>query len=125
VALQQATVEHVKGSGAAALWYGILVPPLSFGADLLLSYALVAHACSTGHFYLLHLITIIAVLVTLSAGLLAWREYNRIPRDANDEGGSPIDRAHFMAIGAMIWSAAFVIVIIANAVPRWILSPCD
>jgi hypothetical protein len=123
--LAQATLEHVKGSGAAALWYGILVPPISFGADLLLSYALVQHACSTGHFYILHLITIVALLFTISAGLLAWREYTLIPREANDEGGSPFDRARFMAVAAMMWSIAFIIIILANGVPRMILSPCD
>jgi hypothetical protein len=117
--------DHVKGWGAAALWYSWLVPPLTFGVDLLLSYALVQHACSTGHFYVLHLVTVIALFITASAALLAWREYLRVPSEANDEGGSPLDRAHFMSLFGMIWSAGFVIVILANAVPRFMISPCD
>ena len=122
--MQPATIEDVKGSTSAALWYAILVPPLAFAADLVLGYALVQHACSTGHFYVLHVLTIIALALTVSAALIGWREYNRIPK-ADDEGGSPFDRAHFMAIAAMIWSAAFIIIILANGVPRMILSPCD
>jgi hypothetical protein len=122
--LQQATIQDVKGWASTALWYAILVPPLSFAADLVLGYALVQHACSTGHFYVLHLLTIIALALTVSAGLIGWREYKRIP-EGDDEGGSPLDRAHFMAIAAMIWSVAFIIIILANGVPRMILSPCD
>jgi hypothetical protein len=70
------------------------------------------------------LLTIIALALTVSAGLIGWREYKRIP-EGDDEGGSPLDRAHFMAIAAMIWSVAFIIIILANGVPRMILSPCD
>jgi hypothetical protein len=117
--------QDATGASAGALWYGWLVPPLTFGADLLLSYALVPHACSTGHFYVLHVVTVVAIIVTLSAGFFAWREYLRVSAGADDEGGSPRDRAHFMAIFGMIWSAAFVVVILANAVPRLMLSPCD
>lgn len=123
--MAQATIEDLKGWSSAALWYSWLVPPLSFGADLILSYALVQHACSTGHFYVLHMITVFALLFTLSGGLLAWREYGRMPREADDEGGSPFDRAHFMAIAGMLWCAAFVIIILANGVPRMLISPCD
>ena len=123
--MQQANVEDVKGKSAAALWYGMLVPPLAYGANLILGYVLVQHVCSTGHFYILHAITIVAVVVVLSAGLIAWREYVRIPRQADDEGGSPFDRAQFMAIFGMMSALGFTIAIIATAVPRFILSPCD
>jgi hypothetical protein len=122
--VHEASVEEVKGRGAAALWTGILVPPVTFGTDLLLSYALVQHACSTGHFYVMHAITVVAVLIALSAGFLSWREYTRIP-EADDEGGSPFDRAHFMAIYGMASALGFTLAMIAIAVPRFILSPCD
>ena len=122
--MEQATVQEVKGRGAAALWTGILLPPVTFGADLLLSYALVQHACSTGHFYVMHAITVFAVLIALCAGFLSWREYTRLP-DADDEGGTPFDRAHFMAVYGMASALGFTLAIIAVAVPRFILSPCD
>ena len=123
--MEQTSINDVKGGGAGALWYSWLVPPLTFGADLLLSYALVPHACSTGHFYVLHLVTIVALFITASAGFFAWREYLRIPAKADDEGGSPLDRAHFMAVFGMVWAAGYIVVIIANAVPRLMISPCD
>lgn len=103
---------------------GVIIGPLAFGADLLVSYALVQHACSTGHHYVLHLVSVICLLIALSGAWLSLRQYQAV-RSANDEGGSPFDRAHFVALLGMASSLWFAVVIIANAVPRYILSPCD
>jgi hypothetical protein len=104
--------------------FGVLIGPLTFGADLVISYALVQHACSTGHHYVLHLVTVICFVVTLSGAWLSWRQYQGVS-NANDEGGSPFDRAHFFALVGIASSLWFAVVIIANALPRFILSPCD
>jgi hypothetical protein len=120
-----AEVAEVKSSKSAlAQVTGVLIGPLAWGADLLISYALVQHACSTGHHYILHVVSIIAFVVTLGGALLSWRQYQEV-REANDEGGSPFDRSHFLALLGVVSSLSFAIVIIASAVPRWVLSPCD
>ena len=49
--------------GLFAQWYGVLIGPLVFGFDLLVSYSLVPHACSTGHEYVLHVMTVACFLV--------------------------------------------------------------
>jgi hypothetical protein len=103
---------------------GVIIGPLAFGADLLLSYLLVHHACSTGHYYVLHAITVVCLLIVLGAAWMSWQQYLPV-RDANDSGGSARDRTHFLALFGTISSLFFAVVIIANAVPRWILSPCD
>ena len=113
-----------RGSGIASQVFGVVLPPLAFGADLIISYSLVQHACSTGHHYILHVVTLIALIVALFSGFLSWRQY-LLAREANDEGGSPLDRAHFLALMGMLTSLAFTVAIIANAVPRWVLHPCD
>jgi hypothetical protein len=102
----------------------LALAPLAFGADLLISYALVQHACSTGHHYILHVVTAISLAVSIFSGFLSWRQYV-LARDGNDEGGLPIDRAHFLALLGLLTSVAFTVIIIANAVPRWVLHPCD
>jgi hypothetical protein len=122
---RETTTDEVKGWNTASLWCGILVPPLSFGTDEVLSYAVVGHACSTGHFYVLHIISAVAVISCLFAGLLAWHDYLRVPQSVDDEGGSPIARARFMAMLGLTSALLFTIAIIAEAVPRFILSPCD
>ena len=106
------------------LWYGILIGPISWAADQQISYSLVAHACSTGHFYLLHAITVIALLLALSGALVAAINLGRT-RAANMEGGRATDRSRFMAIVGIAASLGWTLVIIAMQVPRFILSPCD
>jgi hypothetical protein len=118
------TAEVDRGPAIASQVLGLILPPVAFGADLIISYSLVQHACSTGHHYILHVVTVIALVVALFSGFLSWRQY-LLARDANDEGGSPLDRAHFLALMGMLTSLTFTIVIIANAVPRWVLHPCD
>lgn len=106
------------------LWYGILIGPLSWALDQQISYSLVAHACSTGHFYLLHAITVIALLLALSGAVVATMNLGRT-RAATIEGGRVADRSRFMAIVGIAASVGWALVIVAMAVPRFILSPCD
>ena len=108
----------------AAQVIGVIIGPIVFGADLLLSYSLVQHSCSTGHFYVLHLITVVCVAIVLGGAWMSWRQY-QLAREGNDEGGSVLDRSHFLALLGVLASLFFVLVILANAVPKWILSPCD
>jgi signal transduction histidine kinase len=114
-----------SGSGATALWWGVLAGPIAFAADEVLSYAIVQHSCSTGYRLLLHFYTISAILVCISGFLSALWCYNKIPRDAGTEAASVASRSRWMAIYGFAASIAFVIVIIALAIPKWALSPCD
>lgn len=111
-------------SAMSAQVMGLLIGPLAFGADLLLSYMLVHHACSTGHGYVLHAISVVCLLIVLAAAWMSWNQYEAA-KEGNDSGGSPLDRAHFLGLLGFASSVFFAVVIIANAVPRWILSPCD
>jgi hypothetical protein len=56
--------------------------------------------------------------------LMSWRLYQDV-REGSDDGGTPFDRSHFLHLLGFVSSIWFLVVIIANAVPRWILSPCD
>jgi len=111
-------------SAISAQLIGVMIGPLAFGADLLLSYMLVEHSCSTGHFYVLHVISIVCFLIVLGGAWMSWQQYQNA-REGNDEGGSPLDRSHFLGLMGTVSSLFFAVVIIANAVPRFILSPCD
>ena len=103
---------------------GLLIGPLAFGADLLLSYILVQHACSTGHFYVMHAISVVCFLIVLAGAWMSWQQY-QYASQGSDDGGSPLDRTHFLGLLGTASSLFFAVVIIANAVPRFLLSPCD
>jgi formate/nitrite transporter FocA (FNT family) len=99
--------------------------PIAWGCDLGFSYSLTHHTCSTGHHYVLHAISVICALIALSGLAAGWAAYKVLPEEASDEGKRPMDRAHFQIIFGIVFSIAFTVVIIAGAVPRWILNPCQ
>ena len=121
------TSEQIIKSGRTprGLWWSLTAGFGAWAVDLGVSYVLEQHSCSTGHHYVLHVVSAVCLAIAVSgfgAGLL---EYRRFPGDTSEEGGSPFDRAHFQAVLGMIFSLSFAVVIIAGWVPRWVLSPCE
>jgi hypothetical protein len=119
------TEETVQpGKAPGIIWWAILAGPVGWVADLAFSYVLAQHACSTGHHYVLHVITIVCALIALSGFAAGCVAYRGIPDDASDKGVRPADRTHFQTLFGIVFSLAFTVVVIAAAVPRWILHPC-
>jgi hypothetical protein len=119
--------EHSVRAGRTpwGLWWSLAAGFVSWGTDLGLSYMLEQHSCSTGHHYVLHLISIVCFVMALSGFAMGVVEFKKFPATTSEEGGSPLDRAHFQALLGMAFSLSFALVIIAGSVPRWILSPCE
>lgn len=114
-----------RGRAPATLWWAMCAGPVAWAADLGFSYVLAQHSCSTGHHYVLHLITVLCFLLALTGTLSAYSEHSKLPREVSEEGARPLDRAYFQILFGAVFSVAFAVVIIAGAVPRWILGPCD
>ncbi len=114
-----------RGQAPGLMWWCMLAGPFAWACDLGFSYVLAQHACSTGHHYVLHLISVICLIIALTGGGAAYVEHNRLPRDLSDKGRRPLDRAYFQVLFGAVLSISFAVVIIAGAVPRWIMSPCD
>jgi hypothetical protein len=119
--------EHDTSPGPRplALWTGILGPPIVWYADLTMSYPLVYVACTSGRTLWLHVVTVVALVLVAGSGLTAWRCLRSVPTDAPTLGGWPVDRSRFMAIVGLASSALFLLAVIAQAIPRWILGPCQ
>ena len=107
------------------IWWMMFAGPIAWACDLGFSYVLAQHACSTGHHYVLHLITVVCAAIALSGFAAAWSAYDRLPEEAREEGARPMDRAHFQILFGIVVSLAFTVVIVAEAIPRWILNPCQ
>ena len=122
-----AALEHTvrKGEAPALIWCAMFAGPFAWACDLGFSYVLEQHACSTGHHYVLHLITGVCALIALAGFAAGFAAYKRVPAEAEDHGMRPMDRTHFQTLFGMIFSLAFMVVIVAEAVPRWILHPCQ
>ncbi|HWR15932.1 MAG TPA: hypothetical protein VN577_13980 [Terriglobales bacterium] len=117
-------MDTATAKSAAVQFYAVAIGPIAAAVDMGLSYATVYHACSTGHHYVLHVISVVCVLFALSGAYVGWREYQTV-REYSDDGGHPLDRTHFLALMGVVASIGFALVIVALAVPKFILSPCD
>src|SRR3954453_22706985 len=128
--MAEATVNTKQKSEAGiprdlALWAGILAGPVAFALDEEISYAVTQKACSTGDHFILHLVSVLALCLIAAGAISAWRVFVRLPTDADQKGGGEGDRSRFMAIAGLVLCLLFTMFVIAEAVPRFILGPCD
>lgn len=114
-----------EGKTPWGLWWSLIAGFAAWAFDLGASYVLDQHSCSTGHYYVLHVISIAAVCICLSGFGTGFFEFRRFPVKTSEEGGTSFDRAHFQALVGMIFSLSFAVVVVAGSIPRWILSPCE
>jgi hypothetical protein len=113
------------GKTPGSIRWGLLVGALAFGSDMGTSYVLRTHACSANVSFDLRLTSIIAFLMALSGLFAGIIQFRRLPHDAQEDGGEPQDRAHFQSLLGLALSAAFMVGIIALAIPGWYLKPCQ
>jgi heme/copper-type cytochrome/quinol oxidase subunit 2 len=109
----------------AALWLGVLGPPLIYLFDLQASFTLANRACSSGSHTLYALTTLVAALLVALIGMLSWTRLQSLPAEARMEGGRALDRNRFLAMAGVAFSAGFFLVIMSNLVPKFILGVCD
>jgi hypothetical protein len=123
--MAEAELKVEQGHTPPLIWWCMFAGPIAWAADLGFSYVLTQHSCSTGHHYVLHVITLVCFLLALSGAFAGLYENFRTPDDAVEEGRRPRDRAYFQVLFGLIFSFAFAVAVVAASVPRWILSPCD
>jgi hypothetical protein len=115
----------VDGRELAMLAAAFILPPLAFLLNLQMSYTLVPWACSTGREFVLHLVSIGALLLASSGGLIAWLGWQRGGRDSSEQQQSRAPRDHFISVMGILMSGMFALVILAQWIPNFILSPCQ
>ncbi len=109
----------------AALWFGVLAPPLFYLLDEALSYGLGYAACGSGRRGAFLLTTLICAVVVAVAFVLSAMQYRALPDEVGPDGARAIDRNHFLAILGLGSSAGFLLFILADFVPKLMLGICD
>lgn len=104
---------------------GVLVPPLATLAGMEVSYGLVGPACASGDTLALHLTRLVTLLLVLGAGLVAWREWRAVGVEHPGDGGSPGTRARFLSWVGVFAAGLFTLVVIAQWLAAFFLSPCQ
>ena len=111
--------------GIGWLWFGILAGPLAFLLNLQLSYMLVQPVCVAAHHLVLHLVPVGALLLTASGGVSAWWSWQRTGHAESSKAGGVLPRSRFMAGVGLLISVLFLVVIAAQWLPNFILTPCQ
>ena len=106
----------------ALLWTAVFAPPLAWFGDLVVSWGLTPEAGQREHPLALHGVTLIALAITLSAGLLAWSLARRIEPESHDRASQ---RARFLASCGIALASISTLLVIGTSVPKWMLSPGD
>ena len=106
------------------LWTGILAGPIAWALDLCVSYAMVKWTCAARTQSVLHLVTAGALVLVLAGMAVAAMALRAAADGRPTDGGSPRQRARFMAVLGLTAGAFFVLVIFAEAIPRWVLDAC-
>lgn len=112
------------GRGVTELWLGLLLGPIAALSQLEANYALVLYACSSGQKWTLHLVSILAVLITLLGLGLAHRNWRKVGRHVNHEGAGVVPRSSFMALLGILMSILMLLVIVAQWIAVFIYGPC-
>jgi hypothetical protein len=106
------------------LWPGVLLPPVVFLGELSLTYAYVPRACDAQRTSLLHCTLLAALAIVLATGVRSWTEYQALGARLPGDEGTPDERARFVALLGVLASAYFAVVIAAQGIAQWMVSPC-
>ena len=113
-------------AGLIELWAGVLLAPIAWWLHLEIDYILVPFACSKHWHLSLHLVTVLALVLAAWAFLMAWRNWQASGRQwPKAVDGGPVARAQLMAVGGLLSSGMFFLVILAQGITALILGPCQ
>jgi hypothetical protein len=106
------------------LWIGWVVGPGAWALHLQGSYLLVSRACEAGAVWMLHGTTLVTLLMSFAGAAVAWRQWSRAGRRWPGSGDDQVSRIRFMAVMGLLISALSSLLIVAEGVPNFFLSPC-
>jgi hypothetical protein len=107
-----------------ALWTGILASPIVWLVSFEASFALVPWACLFQAKLALYIVRILALALTAGSGVLAWRQWNDLGRELPGDGDGALPRSRIMALGGVLLSSLFFLVIVAQGIPELVLQSC-
>jgi TRAP-type C4-dicarboxylate transport system permease small subunit len=119
------TEPEESAAEVCGLWLGMLGPPMLTLTHLQVTYALVPKICPTGNTTLLHIVSLCFLVIVIALGLPSWRCLRRQAPEAGSEDPLTPERVHFMAQLGLLTVALFALLIIAQAIPPFIVNPCQ
>ncbi|HJR09219.1 MAG TPA: hypothetical protein VJ842_18305 [Pyrinomonadaceae bacterium] len=122
---EEAKREFTTQRGICWLLSGLLTAPLAFLTYLAINYAVVPHACSSGHMLASHLVTALFVLIVLAGAFIAWRNWKEAGRGEPTGAAGVVERSRFIAVVGLMLSGLVLILFVAQWIPQFLISPCQ
>lgn len=107
----------------SSVWPALLLVPALTLVNLSVTYALVTPSCSRQTTLALHLMTLLVACLCAAMTVSAWREWRRrvASRHRDDAAAA---RPAFLATVAVMCSGLSTLVVLAQWLPQWVISPC-
>jgi hypothetical protein len=118
------SADFTAGLAVTELWLGLLLGPIAALSQLEANYALVLYACSSGQKWPLHLVSLLALTLTLVGFVFAFRNWQRVGQHWDDEGPGVVPRSSFMALLGILISVIMFLVIVAQWLGVFVYGPC-
>ncbi|HEX4793329.1 MAG TPA: hypothetical protein VH370_06035 [Humisphaera sp.] len=120
-----ATAHFPAAGSSVALWTAVLGAPFIWFMQMQSGYSLVLWVCKGHSTLVLHLITIIAAVLTLIGAFLSWRQFRQSGGGSPDEtdGGAGARRRFLGALGA-VSGLLYATLIIAQGIASFFFDPC-
>jgi hypothetical protein len=113
----------VRPRTSLGLWFALLGGPAAGLANVIIGYAAVDRACVNDSSVVLHVVTLLALIVAVLAGLTAWRLREEIG-DRESTAGGLLARSHFMTTVGLFSAATAFFGIILQWIPVFFLGAC-
>ena len=110
--------------GLLSLTLGVVIGPIAVLVNEELIYVTNMWACGTGKQMAMHVVPIICLTLALGAGLLAWRDWDRVGRGVEDEAATVDSRSRFLALAGMAISALSALLILAQWLAIFVFGAC-
>jgi len=129
---------ETTGVNRVALWFSVFGAPALWSVQVIAGFALVAHGCYPRTLplatptldvrALASMISVVAAIVTIVAGALAFAIWRRVSRELRSSGHPKrdvrLERTRFMAFAGILTSTLFLLAIALSFVSIWTLPPC-
>jgi hypothetical protein len=107
------------------LWTGVLGSAIVWAIQLQTSYALVPWACSSGHRWMLPVVSLAFLVLASIPGIIAWKLWREASAArATERETAGAGRRRFMAMLGMMNSSVFFLLILAQGLPVFFIHPC-
>lgn len=107
-----------------AQWTGLLLAPAVFFLHLQGNYLLVLWACENQGIAWVHAASAAAIAVAALGAFVAWRLWGATGRSAPGESPGTEARARFLAVCGLAVSSVIVLILVAQLVTGFFVSPC-